>query len=138
MVNRVLVDYNGLKVSKPGIDVLYASDNDLLFTSKGIAYRPYASGQTYIPGRGTFAIPIGKSFAGSPLMIAWAGDYVFAGVDIWSCFMDIDGNGTSTEASLGWRRGDNNMVFYISGNYQQPFPEPPFVLNWIVFDWDSA
>lgn len=43
MANRVALDDQGLRISKPGIDVLTASDQQLLFTSKyscfGVAER---------------------------------------------------------------------------------------------------
>lgn len=72
MVNRVLLDVGGLDVSKPGVDVLTATKQNLHFTSEFSHVREVVSGITRVTyGAAAITIPFGITFARLPYMDIW-------------------------------------------------------------------
>jgi hypothetical protein len=73
MVNRVLLNTSGLKVSKPGADVLSAGPGDLLFSSDWSALGLFTQGSISASwstnletGWWVQSVPFGKTFATPP------------------------------------------------------------------------
>lgn len=86
MVNRLVLDINGMRVSKPGINVLTATgDDNFLFHSDWPSAGIHMKGTTSINGVGTVSINYGKTYTKSPLVIcsfSWGaagGNFVFPG-----------------------------------------------------------
>jgi hypothetical protein len=70
MVDRVLIDVNGMKISKPGVDVKTAAGTNLLFRSDAAQLSIYQQGLvTYTnEGESDLFIPFGKTFPGVPIV----------------------------------------------------------------------
>ncbi|AGC36065.1 hypothetical protein B7L88_gp021 [Rhizobium phage RHEph10] len=83
MVNRVLLDTNRLKVSRPGFDVLTATFAQLSFNSDFSAAAIYARGSTSTQGN-VVTIPFGKTFAARPNI-----DVLAKNPDLWDGFAVI-------------------------------------------------
>ncbi|QIG76838.1 hypothetical protein EVC30_009 [Rhizobium phage RHph_Y1_11] len=80
MANRLLLDTTGLKISKPGIDVLTAAAGNLQFSSDWKQLRVYGRGSFTVPNpigytpkalggwnSVTFTVSLGKTFSGIPV-----------------------------------------------------------------------
>ncbi|MBX4911376.1 hypothetical protein HJA82_29120 [Rhizobium bangladeshense] len=70
MVNRVLLDTNRLKISRPGFDVLTATQAQLLFNSDYNTAAIYMRGTTSTQGN-IVTIPFGTTFPARPNVDLW-------------------------------------------------------------------
>lgn len=73
MANRVLLDANGLKISKPGFNVLATGDDNLLFDSSSKMAQVVASGSRTISGGGTADVTF-PNLGFVPYVWFWSGD----------------------------------------------------------------
>lgn len=73
MANRVLINSSGLKVSKPGFDVLSTADINLLFNSDWSQIKLFTKGvfSASVSG-GNQSVMFGKTFNNRPLCMFWA------------------------------------------------------------------
>ncbi|QIG69092.1 hypothetical protein EVB78_059 [Rhizobium phage RHph_N1_15] len=83
MVNRVLLDTNRLKISRPGFDVLTATFAQLSFNSDFNAAAIYSRGSTSTQGN-VVTISFGKTFAARPNI-----DILAANPDLWDGYAVI-------------------------------------------------
>lgn len=67
MSNRVLLNTSGLKVSRPGVNVLTAGNADLNFNSDWSGVNLLISGQVRVENGGTQIIYFGKTFDQPPV-----------------------------------------------------------------------
>lgn len=112
MANRAVLNVNGLKVSKPGVNVLTAGINDLLFSDNWSALSKHMSGSLSISSGGNKFVNFGKTFAQVPLVM-WE----------WNGYGDqwIGGaygtNDTGTITTYGFYADTTRLVFLINGDY---------------------
>ncbi|MGV1754820.1 hypothetical protein [Agrobacterium sp. CG674] len=147
MANRVLLNTEGLKISKPGVDVLTAGPGDLLFQSGLSTTRRLIRGQlnvTVPPPMGfytswTATIPLPKTFSSMPLLIMEGKGLCAMGFGI--CGTEITYAAGSAEWMLYLNPQSRNLLQFHQGmenNYgmfEPEMPDWPYVLNYTVIDW---
>lgn len=69
MANRVLLNSSGLKVSRAGVNVLTASNLQLLFDSNWSQITPFIRSQWSIPGNSNQFFAFGRSFVNLPMVV---------------------------------------------------------------------
>lgn len=88
MSNRILLDNGGLKISKPGIDVLTATDDELVFNSDWSQLAIYMRGTLTVPDNGSTTISYGKTFVNMPLVCLLRTDNTTPGLPGVVCIND--------------------------------------------------
>lgn len=68
MANRVLLDPNGMKVSRPGVDVLTAGDADLLFSSDFSQTPVHMKGIVTFSSSSIRTLNFGRTFLNMPMV----------------------------------------------------------------------
>lgn len=80
MANRILLDENGLKISKPGVDVLTAGLAGLQFTSVGTHVPRFTTGTlSAATGSGDTPFLFGKTFPAAPIVTWYSSSAGFGG-----------------------------------------------------------
>lgn len=69
MANRVVLSSTGLKVSKPGFNVLTAGDKDLTFNSDWGSFPTFAKMNINITAGVLHTVNYGKTFANNPILV---------------------------------------------------------------------
>ena len=69
MANRVLLQPTGMKVSRPGVDVLTAGDADLLFSSDASQTPVHMKGTVTFSSSSIQSVNYGKTFANMPMIM---------------------------------------------------------------------
>lgn len=80
MANRILLDENGLKISKPGVNVLTAGLAGLQFTSVGTHVPRFTTGTLTRAQGGDATFNFGKTFPSAPIVTWYASNLGFGGV----------------------------------------------------------
>lgn len=69
MANRVLLQPTGMKVSRPGVDVLTAGDADLLFSSDASQTPVHMKGTVTFSSSSIQSVNYGKTFSNMPMIM---------------------------------------------------------------------
>lgn len=69
MANRVVLTLGGLKVSKPGINVLTAADTDLIFSSDFNQGSLFSRGSVTFSSSSIQSVNYGKTFVNMPMIL---------------------------------------------------------------------
>lgn len=114
MVNRFVISpTNGVRLSRPGYDVLTCADENLLISDKGSAFNVYMMGSVSVPGytnSSTFTtINYGTSFSSLPLVFCY---YVNGGVYYNCQYMQAVPPVTSYWPEIGYRVYVNKLELY--------------------------
>lgn len=68
MTNRVILDTDGLRVSRAGVNVIGAANVDLLFNSDWAHLRRFGQGAFAVPANSTKTYSMGKTFTALPIV----------------------------------------------------------------------
>lgn len=79
MANRILINPDGMKVSKPGVNVFGAQPHELLFNSDWGGITVGVQGQYWIGGFGDFDIPLPRHFPENALIMVEASGFMLGG-----------------------------------------------------------
>lgn len=88
MSNRVLLNSDGLKISQSGVDVLSASDGQLVFNSNWSQLAIYMRGTLTVPDNGNVTINYGRTFVNMPLVCLLRTDITTPGLPGMVCVND--------------------------------------------------
>lgn len=80
MANRILLDEDGLKISKPGVNVLTAGLAGLQFTSVGTHVPRFTTGTLTRSQGGDATFNFGKTFPAAPIVTWYASNLNIGGV----------------------------------------------------------
>lgn len=135
MVDRVILDTQGLRVSIPGVDVKTAAASGLIFDSKWSNLKLWMRSRITASGGGVLnRVPFGKTFANPPLVFFYvvSGDtYLPTGLVFTNNFV-VTGQVGSSLIYVAYITTDSSGLNIRVGN---PGSGPNKVISYSVWDW---
>lgn len=150
MVNRVLLDKNGLFVSKPGVDVLTAQPKDLHFSSdygtlnllmRGVLNLPATPKGYPVPGNGhqVRTVNFGKTFTARPPVFFAVRRTVTSNPKQWNehigSHVEFIYEGSNRIPWYGANVFNNRFVFQVN-YHSEAFLNGPWEVFYIIWDYD--
>ena len=150
MVNRVLLDQNGLFVSKPGVDVLSAQPKDLQFSSdygtlnvlkRGVLNLPATPEGYPVPGNGAQQVTVnfGKTFSARPPVFFAVRRTVISNPKQWyqhiGSHIEFIYDGPNRIPWYGANVFNSRFVFQTNYN-SDSFLNGPWEVFYIIWDYD--
>lgn len=128
MANRVLIDEEGLKVSRSGTNVLTAVDRDLQFNPQWSQITPFMKGSYVAYETNGTLIPFGKTFSRPPLVFFRWGETSrqFIGNSSMSVYEGIQ----NVYVNKWWLRVQTNGLYIRVGQSVSPM-----TIHYIVWDF---
>lgn len=128
MANRILLDKSGLRVSKPGVNVLTAEQRDLIFDSSWSQITPYMKGTVPLStGSSGVTVLFGKTFTNRPLCILRPTSTNYQYINDWF-LLGGDGGGNWMMTQRARLLSDRLIIYRHAGG------EPS--VNYIIWDFD--
>lgn len=132
MANRVVLDVaNGLKVSKPGFNVLTASGLNIQFDSAWPQTKFWSRNQVYLPQKtdGPHTISFGKTFARRPMVFAIMDDRQVLNVGLKQWLV-------TTIPGFGIRRTPHGALVVNNNHMLVWSPYAALTMKYVIWDLD--